>query len=49
MELKRCPLCEEFHNVNDEKEFSGSDHDLLQANTIWECDKKQFPEDEVFA
>lgn len=48
LELKRCPHCHEFHDVDDERAYSGSDHDLVQAQTILECDRKQFPDDEIF-
>jgi len=49
LEDRRCKLCQEFHAVEDEQKFSGSGHDVVQANTIWECDKKQFPDDEAFS
>jgi len=48
LEKNRCPHCHEFHNVDDEHTFSGSDHDLVQAQTIFECDRKQYPDEEIF-
>lgn len=41
-------MCGEYHDVEEETKASGSGHSYVQANTIWECDKAQFPDDEVF-
>lgn len=49
LEEKRCPHCHEFHDVDDERAYSGSDHDLVQADRVWKCDQGHFPSEEALA
>lgn len=49
LEKKRCMLCGEFHDVQDEERATGTGHSYAQVQTIYECDKAQYPDDEAFA
>lgn len=47
LEDRRCTLCGEFHDVEDETAYSGTGHSYVQAQRIYECDKAQYPDEEA--
>ena len=43
----KCVHCHEFHDVEDEIAATGTGHSYVQAETIYQCEKAQFPDDEA--